>query len=394
MLNQTANHYSYKFRFNIDKLPATSRDRVSGKLIFFGFIFGLTFIALAAFEAFSYFYYGTEQVYTFDLPTRFSPEDILLQRYIFDGILLFLGILIVMLSVYAFFQRKIICYDGENISITHKSIFSEPKTETEPLYNYLGVLLRVEYYQLGLISRNRYIIELYHPEKKKRIPLYISTSNRNVRQAWEYYSAKLKMPALFMTDHGLISRHHSELNKTLRDMVGKWHLKSLYYEDNNVPSEIKCRKKDDRTIIKERQLFFDVYSLLAMLGIVILSSLAISAVINYELVLTYIGLGTFTAAIIFCLIVILLSVISLFSKDVLIINDDRILLGHNILFLRRDSEYVQKNQIAAVDIGHNPTTDRYYLSIISNDRSLIFGKNMPVEVLRWVRGFVIKEIAK
>lgn len=394
MLNQTANHYSYKFRFNIDKLPATSRDRVSGKLIFFGFIFGLAFIALAAFEAFSYFYYGTEQVYTFDLPTRFSPEDILLQRYIFDGILLFLGISIVMLSVYAFFQRKIICYDGENISITHKSIFSEPKTETEPLYNYLGVLLRVEYYQLGLISRNRYIIELYHPEKKKRIPLYISTSNRNVRQAWEYYSAKLKMPALFMTDHGLISRHHSELNKTLRDMVGKWHLKSLYYEDNNVPSEIKCRKKDDRTIIKERQLFFDVYSLLAMLGIVILSSLAISAVINYELVLTYIGLGTFTAAIIFCLIVILLSVISLFSKDVLIINDDRILLGHNILFLRRDSEYVQKDQIAAVDIGHNPTTDRYYLSIISNDRSLIFGKNMPVEVLRWVRGFVIKEIAK
>lgn len=394
MLNQTANHYSYKFRFNIDKLPATSRDRVSGKLIFFGVIFGLAFIALAAFEAFSYFYYGTEQVYTFDLPTRFSPEDILLQRYIFDGILLFLGILIVMLSVYAFFQRKIICYDGENISITHKSIFSEPKTETEPLYNYLGVLLRVEYYQLGLISRNRYIIELYHPEKKKRIPLYISTSNRNVRQAWEYYSAKLKMPALFMTDHGLISRHHSELNKTLRDMVGKWHLKSLYYEDNNVPSEIKCRKKDDRTIIKERQLFFDVYSLLAMLGIVILSSLAISAVINYELVLTYIGLGTFTAAIIFCLIVILLSVISLFSKDVLIINDDRILLGHNILFLRRDSEYVQKDQIAAVDIGHNPTTDRYYLSIISNDRSLIFGKNMPVEVLRWVRGFVIKEIAK
>ena len=52
------------------------------------------------------------------------------------------------------------------------------------------------------------------------------------------------------------------------------------------------------------------------------------------------------------------------------------------------------DEIAAVDVGHNPTTERYYLSIIADNQSLIFGKNMPVNDLRWVRGFVIKQIAK
>jgi hypothetical protein len=48
----------------------------------------------------------------------------------------------------------------------------------------------------------------------------------------------------------------------------------------------------------------------------------------------------------------------------------------------------------ALDIGHNPVTDRYYLSIISHDNNIVFGKNMPIEDLRWIRGCVIREIVK
>ena len=94
------------------------------------------------------------------------------------------------------------------------------------------------------------------------------------------------------------------------------------------------------------------------------------------------------------MLVFLLSLVVVFSKDVLILTDDGIVLGHNILFLRIDLEYMPKDKIAAVDIGHNPTTDRYYLSIISDERSLIFGKNMPLDDLRWARGLVIKELAQ
>ena len=317
---------------------------------------GFIFIALAGFEAFVLFYYGTDDIYKFNLPTKLSVNDILMQRYIFDTIALVLGIIIVAVCIFALRRRKIIFFDGENIKITYQTPFCTPKSVTEALYNYLGVLLRVEYYQLGLISRNRYIIELYHPQKNKRVPLYISTNSRDVRRNWEYYAAKLRLPALFMTDHGLISRHHSELNKTLKDMATKWHLKSLYRDNTRVPSTLKCKKTNEKTIIKERRLFFDIYTILALFGVIILGALSIYASANYAYILPFIGLGGMTALMLVCCTIILISLIVIFSKDVLIITDDGILLGHNVLFLRRDAEFVAKNRIAAVDIGHNPTT--------------------------------------
>lgn len=394
MTDITPKHYSYKFKFDIEKLPAQKKDRISGRLAFWGLVFGLAFLALAAFEAFALFYYGTEDVYKFDSPTNFSSDEILMQRYVFDSIAFVLGLIIVAVSVFALCRHKTIYFDGENIKITYKTPFCTPKVVTEALYNYLGVLLRVEYYQLGLISRNRYIIELYHQQKDKRVPLYISTSSRDVRRNWEYYSAKLKLPALFMTDHGLISRHHSELNKTLKDMADKWHLNSLYRDNTRVPTTLKCKKTPEKIILKERRLFFDIYTVLAFFGVVVLGALAVYAGINYQYILPIIGLGGLSTLMLICGITILLSLVIIFSKDVLVITNNGILLGHNVLFLRRDSDFIYKDQIAAVDIGHNPTTERYYLSIISNEQSLIFGKNMPIDDLRWVRGFIIKELSK
>ena len=144
----------------------------------------------------------------------------------------------------------------------------------------------------------------------------------------------------------------------------------------------------------ERRLFFDIYSILAVFGVVILGALMIYAGLNYQYITPYIGLGGFVGAMSACMLVFLLSLVVVFSKDVLILTDDGIVLGHNILFLRIDLEYMPKDKIAAVDIGHNPTTDRYYLSIISDERSLIFGKNMPLDDLRWALGLVIKELAQ
>ena len=390
----TPKHYSYKFKFNIDKLPAEQKDRLSRRLIFCGIVFGLVFIALGLFEAAVYFYYGAEENYDFDLPQKMTVNDLMFRRYVFDCLILLLGIAVVTISVLAMRRYKTIFFDGENIKIEYCPFWGKKHTVTEVLHNYLGVLLRVEYYQLGLISRNRYIIELYHKDRNKRIPLYISTSGRKVRQMWESYAAQLKMPALFMTDHGLISRHHTELNKTLKDMAKKWHLDSLYRAEDHVPMSIKYKKKGNKVIIKERQLFFDIYSILAVLGIALLGLSIIGLGLNYEPVVSYIGWGWMLGLMAVSLAVLMLAIILTFSKDVLILTNEGVILGHNLLFLRMDIEYLSKENIAAVDIGHNPTTDRYYLSIISAERSIIFGKNMPLDDLRWVRGLVIKEISR
>lgn len=395
MVYKVPDHYSYKFKFDIDKLPAVQKDKISYGLTLWGLVFGLLFVLIGGYEIFAYFFFGGgEEQYDFNLPAQMSSADIAVRRYSFDTFLLLFGLLIIGLAVAGMLRYKKIFYDGDKIKITHKPLFGPAISETENLYNYLGVLLKVEYYQLGMINRNRYIIELYHKEKNKRIPLYISTSGNNIREIWESYAAKLKMPALFMTDHGLVSRHHNELDKTLKDMSKRWHLNALYREEEHVPASVKYYTKPDKVILKERRLFFDIYTILVFFGVVILGALAVYAAYNYKVILSYISLSWFVSAFLVCLLVILISLIVIFSKDVLIINKEDVVLGHNISFLRLDAEFMKKNEIEAVDIGHNPITDRYYLSLISHDKHMVFGKNMPINDLRWIRGLVIREIVK
>ena len=387
-------HYSYKFKFDIEKLPSHYTDKIATKISVCGIISGILFIALGLFELVSYFMDLSDESYDFSMPSQLTARDVFLFRYTFDSFILLFGVVIVFLSLAALVRCKTIFFDGDNIRITHKPLFGEEKVETEALYNYLGVLLKVEYYQFGLINRNRYIIELYHKEKNKRIPLYISTSGQDVRQIWEYYSEKLKMPALFMTDHGLVSRHHNELDKTLKDMSKRWQLDFLYDEEKNAPSSLKYRVKTDRVILKEKRLFFDVYTVLSLLGIIALSALMIYAGYHYEAVIRYMGFGWFACGLVIGMLIVLFSLISIFCKDVLIISKHDLILGHNLTFLRMDIEFMPKDEIESIDIGHNPLTNRYYLSVISHDKNIIFGKNMPIEDLRWIRGCLIREIVK
>ena len=177
-------------------------------------------------------------------------------------------------------------------------------------------------------------------------------------------------------------------------MAKKWQLKALYQDVQIEPESVKCKVKNNKTIVKEKHLFLDAYSILACLGTIFVSGIAAVMLYFHQTVLPFLGVWWFSGILAFCTAVILFSIVSIFSKDVLIVTKRDIILGHNIMFLRMDAEFLPKNQIEAVDVGHNPTTDRYYLSVISHNGSMIFGKNMPVEDLRWVRGYIIREIVK
>jgi hypothetical protein len=387
-------HYSYKFKFDIDKLPAVQKDRTSRRFSYAGVLFGLFFVLLSLFDIYSCFLTENSNNYDFTLPKNVATYDVVTLRYAFDAFILLFGMLIVGISVISMQRYKKICFDGDKIIIKHHPLWKEPTIETENLYNYLGVLLKVENYQFGLINRNRYIIELYHKDKNKRIPLYICTGSRNVRGIWEYYAEKLKMPALFMTDHGLISRHYNELHNTLKDMAKKWHLKTLYHNDEDMPPSVKYTIKKNKAIVKEKHLFFDVYSILAFIGLIMLGTLLGYSLWNYMFIIPYIGIWGLAGGVAVCVALILFSLIIILSKDVLIVTENDVILGHNLLFLRMNADILPKNKIEAVDIGHNPTTERYYLSVISHDKNIVFGKNMPIDDLRWVRGFIIREIVK
>lgn len=69
------------------------------------------------------------------------------------------------------------------------------------------------------MTKNKYIIELYHKNPQKTAPLYISTKGKNIRKIWEYYAQKLNLPAVVLTDEGMVRREVSDLDKSIKEMV-------------------------------------------------------------------------------------------------------------------------------------------------------------------------------
>ncbi len=388
------NHFSYKFRLNTDKIPAVQTDKFSTHLILWGIIGGLLFVALGSYEIIAYLFNFSDESYDFKLPPEMTLKQLIAIRYSFDVLILSLGVIILTVAICAIRRRKTVFFDGENVRVTHKTILGKTIVEEESLYNYSGVLLTVEYYQIGLITRNRYIIELYHTDRNKRVPLYISTSGKDINEIWYHYADTLKMPALFLSDHGLVSKHYDELNKTLQEMARHWHSDALYRKEENVPKSVKYRTRNGRTVFKERRAFFDVYGILMFLLTIALGTVFVWSIMHYDLLKSLVGIIGFAAVVSICGCFACGFLIGLFAKDVLIITDNNVVLGHNFAILRADLEALPKDEIESVDIGHNPISGRYYLSIIAHHGNIIFGKNMPIEDLRWIRGCLIREIVK
>ena len=145
MVYSAPNHYSYKFKFDIEKLPASQKDRIPCRLAVWGILFGLVFAGLGLFEAILYFIEPAEVSYDFNLPEHNISENISFWRYFFDIFVFIFGVLIITLSVMGMMRYKKIFFDGDKIRIVHRPLFGEKQVEVEDLYNYLGVLLRVEY---------------------------------------------------------------------------------------------------------------------------------------------------------------------------------------------------------------------------------------------------------
>ena len=47
-----------------------------------------------------------------------------------------------------------------------------------------------------------------------------------------------------------------------------------------------------------------------------------------------------------------------------------------------------------VDVTENPVTGRYFVSLISDDKTITFGRKLPKEDLRWVKKFLIHMIIR
>ena len=197
------------------------------------------------------------------------------------------------------------------------------------------------------------------------------------------------MPSVIDTDEGTVNREVPELDKSLKEYLFAKGLIAVYEEAPKTPADIVCIKKADRTVIRPKRMFWDIFSLLGAFWLCFYLLVLAAAAFNYSRVERMIGSPAQTAVIFaaaFLLAVLFIGL--LFKKDIIVLKDGRLILVHKFLFIS-NKEYADLSRIRDIQAVYNPAADSYYLAIITDDNMLAFGRGVPTEALQWIRDFVI-----
>ena len=374
------NHFGYHFELNINKIPTKESDRISLGLLLPGGIIGFLLIFLGVYE----FLHGASPLADEAVSQTIS---FWFNLTFFDIVLVALGAWIICsLSVHYFTYKKVF-FDGKKITIIYRRFFGKKKTVKEAVKKYKGVRFRVEFFQFGLINRNKYIIELYHDEPDKIAPLYISTSGHNIRKIWKDYALALKLPEIILTAQGWVVRDLENIGKSLVEMGKEGLITSGFNVKEKIPASISLVQKKDKSVIKSKSFRWDYLNILATVGIcVTLLLLALHA--HFVMLYTSALLASF---LILCFIGLL--ILRVVTKDKIIAKQDKLVIIRKFPVLSSKKK-VLKEEIEAIDVAFNPSSERYFLAIIGNDKTFVFGKKMPVNDLEWIRKYLIHNITK
>lgn len=384
---KTANHYSHSFELNLTNIPGKASDRIALRILYPGLLAGFALMFLALYE-FGNGFLGSGSFDAVFAGNAGENAEPLFSPAFFDGVIFIIGAWIVSALFMSYIRYRKILFDGKNIQIVDRQIGGKKNIYKEALKNYEGVQLRIEFFQFGFLNKNRYIIELRHKNLHKVAPLYISTSGKNIRSKWKYYAKSLNLPALILTNNGLVKRDVEDLDKSVRELFREGKLKNDYNAAASLPESVVVVRKKDKTVIKMAKILWDAYNIIAW-GIIILAAAALLI-----FVFAYDGGTPSTIFIAGSLLVLLCAVVSLFRRDKIAIKKHKLVIVHKFPLRNFKKDEINKNDIEAIVVTENPATGRYFLSITSNAKNIIFGKKMPAEALDWIRKYLINNIVR
>ncbi len=380
---KTAKHYSHSFELKLSPLPCKASDRISLRILYPGIFFGTALMLLALYEFGSNFSsYGKFDA-VFSVSSE-NPHDFFLNPVVFDAVIFALGLWVVASLFMSYIRYRKILFDGNVVQIIDRRIGGKKITYKEKLQNYEGVQMRIEFFQFGFLNRNRYIIELRHKNLHKVAPLYISTSSKNIRARWKFYAKSLNLPALIQTDSGLVRRNVEDLDKSVKTLYKEGKLQNEYDASEPLPASVVVVRKKDKTVIKMAKILWDAYNLI-ILGIITIAIIVLGIVCIQ-------GQNISPAAAISCLLLLCGGIVLLLRRDKIAIKKHKFVIVHKFPFCNFKNDEISKGDTEAVVVTENPATGRYFLSLTSNTKNVVFGKKMPAEDLNWVRKYLINDI--
>jgi len=380
-------YFSNNLTFSINNKKGICTDRIKLRSIFLSLIISLLLAALGLYDLSNGF--GNTQI-TLRMGTDNIPDEQIASTAFFDLCFVAIGCLVFANKMMRFLRYNKYKIDNETITIIKRRLFHGKKQFNESLNNYEGVRFRVEFFQIGIIAKNRYVVELLNKNPERSVPLYLSTSNRGVRQKLKEYAKLFKLPIIENTDDGIKYVDYKDMDKSLIELNKHGTLVDTYDEYERLPKLLVYVRKKDKIVIKIKKLLWDAYNAISWLVVCLSGILAISGIttiiFSQHLILTAYLLTALSLAV----MVVLLHV--LFRKEKLVIKRHKIVHTYKYLLFSTKHNQIMKNEIEAVEIEKNPANERYYVAIISNNNTIAFGAKLKIKDLRWLKRFLIHEI--
>lgn len=386
------NHFSHKLEFNLNRLPAKVSDRTRWQFMLPGLIFGALLFALGLYEMLSGFKYTNANVAEVAPAGDLPPYQPLLSPAVFDIVFMAVGLGMIVAAIFSYLRYRKFIFDGKNMIIGGRPTLGKKRIVQESIKNYLGVRFRIELFQAGFINGNRYIIELYHKNPERIVPLYISTSPHNVRRLWKEYARYFELPALVNTDEGLSARDIKNLDKSVKEMARLGYVADDYDSYADLPESLKYVRRKDKIVIKRKNVW-DIYNILGLIGVAAIAAVLGAATLQIR---NGIEANFYTFCFLYGLSFLLLAtaLLLLFRKEKLVLKKNKIVHTHKYMTYSTKHNEIFKDDIEAIDVTQNPATGRCFVSIISEERTITFGAKLPIEDLRWIKSFLIHEVIK
>lgn len=391
MQNLFRDHYGHTFELDLNKVQIAGTNRLSRLLLFFSFLFGLMFFALGA-----YFINIANVSEHADFESTISQSAIAVHTsvppHIFGSGLIVLGIAIVLVCIFFLGRYKTISIANGIISVTDHPFIGKPHSFSAPIEEYSGVRLRLKFCQYDLFSRNKYIVELYHPQADKLVPLYISTNPKNIRAIWRKYAEYFNLSPIYISDKGMVSLSMRDLNRPYVEVVKDWHLSQNFLANKTHSTDFICKKKNEKKMLKTAHTIYDLYSTLNIAVIASFSFLFMYTVFSYHALSRNLPHGVILSFCIFLLTCMIYAYLTLTVRDIVLINNQKLIIFRKVLGITFQDDSVDFSSLKGLDIFYTPTTGRYCLNVITNRKVIKIFNKLSADDLRWIKCFIISEI--
>lgn len=173
--------------------------------------------------------------------------------FMFLFVFVLIGVGIFLAGLVSLFSSKEWRFTREAVSCTARGLIGA-KEWTEPLDRYNGILAESEYHSGGHNSSSYtlYKLVLKHQNIDERsVELYRSRSEEGWREAQERYARLFGVPALQLTEEGIVERAVESLDKSVRDQVAEGVLEVAFDPSKPPPGEnLDVRPEGDCLVMK------------------------------------------------------------------------------------------------------------------------------------------------